>query len=375
MFFGKKLKVRIIKTPNYNLSLAFQKIKSVSGEIPQDGKGRFEMFEPQQGSGSHIPKSGSSQCDWTQAAPVCGSVTNPYVNMPCNKGYPYMNNNLRPPAGPPSNTFGFCNSRTPNYQWMLPAQHSYAKFNSIPNFMYVPFSYTLYKLPNRHPPMPAATHPPMPAATHPFSFVIGKKPNENNRFGKDHSSHVRAKPVKPIHGTEQQSNSGTLRPVVLNQVQVPNDKTEPLKRDTDVKVMDGKPATVKSVSEGIWYAASSSAKPSHSETASRDDSLKMTVSVTTVNIRDVGNTVRDCFSSCDEQKNISGPENFKSAAPLRSPTFVPRSVTIPSANKLSVNPNFNSKVVTQCSKQDNASSSITSLPRGSLPPGKMVKLQ
>ncbi|XP_077128417.1 RNA-binding protein 44 isoform X2 [Ranitomeya variabilis] len=403
MFFGKKLKVRVIKTPNYNLSLAFQKIKSVSGEIPQDGKGRFEMFEPQQGSGSHIPKSGSSQCDWTQAAPVCGSVTNPYVNMPSNKGYPYMNNNLRPPPGPPSNTFGFCNSRTPNYQWMLPAQHSYAEFNSIPNFMYVPFSYTLYKLPNRHPPMPAATHPPMPAATHPpmpaathppmpaathppmpaathppmpaathpFCFVIGKKPNENNRFGKEHGSHVRAKPVKPIHGTEQQSNSGTLRPVVLNQVQVPNDKTEPLKRDTDVKVMDGKPATVKSVSEGIWYAASSSAKPSHSETASQDDSLKMSVSVTTVNICDVGNTVRDCFSSCDEQKNISGPENFKSAAPLRSPTFVPPSVTIPSANKLSVNPNFNSKVVTQCSKQDNASSSITSLPRGSLPPGKM----
>ncbi|XP_073409348.1 RNA-binding protein 44 [Dendrobates tinctorius] len=393
MFFGKKLKVRVIKTPNYNLALAFQKIKSVSGEIPQDGKGRCDMFEAQEGSGSPISKSDSYQCDWTQAAPVCGNVTNPHVNMPSNKGYPHMNTNLRPPVTPPSNTFGFCNSITPNHQWMLPARYSYSEFNNnMPNCMYVPYSYTLYKLPNHppmpavshppmpavshppmpavsHPPMPAVSHPPMPPVSHPFSF-IGKKPYANNRFGKDHGSPVRAKPVKPIHGNHQ-SNSGTLRPVVLNQVQIPTDKTEPLKSDTDVKIMDNKPATVNSVSEEISFTASSCAKPNHSETASQDDSLKMSVSVTTPGILDVETSVSDSFFSCDEQKNISGPANVKTAAPLRSPTFVPPSVTIPSANKLSENNNSNSKVLIVSAKQAKASSSVSSLQKGSLPPGKM----
>ncbi|KAM4026364.1 RNA-binding protein 44 isoform 3-T5 [Anomaloglossus baeobatrachus] len=366
MFYGKKIKVRAIKTPNYNLSLAFQKIKSVPKDIPQDGKCRFEMFEPKEGSGSQPAKSDSTQrdhtADQTHAASVVDSLTNASVNMP-NNGCPPMNTNLGLPPAPPPNSFGVYNCMSPNHQWMFQTPHSnMISFNSMPNFLHVPFSYPLYTLPNYPGFFPTVTHSP--------NFGINTKPNVNNQFGKGHVSRVNGKPGKPPHGTDGQSNAAISQSIVPNQVQLPTDKAELLKTETGVKFMEDKPATVKSVSERVSFTISSSKKLHRSQTASQENSLTMSVPEITAGARDVETPVIDCLSSVDEQNNLSGPPKNKSAAPLRLPTSVPPSVTIPEDNKQSVNPNFNSELLIYSEKQAGISSSVPSLERDSLPGGE-----
>lgn len=315
MLYGKKLKVRAVKTPNNNLPLAFQNIKSVSGDLTQDGKGRFHPVDPNVSLATEPPKVDAAkpsqvQQDHTHAAPVGGSLQNPFSHMPSNTYYSHVTTTQGVPVAPPCSPPSFSNYMAPGYQWMWQSQQSNISYSSMPNLMYVPFSYPLYKLPN-HAPFPSA-------GAHPSNCIpgINMKSNPNTQFGKDHGKPIRAKPVKYIHSRNKTSSLGASQSIVHNQVTSSTDKTNISERDTGAKLMEDKPA-------------------------------------------------------CDEQKSVSGSSKLKSATPLRFPTSVPPSVTIPEASKPSVNPD-SSEVLTYSAKVAKVSSSVTSEQEDSLAAGKMV---
>lgn len=369
MLHGKKLKIRAVKTANNNLPLAFQNIKSVSRDLSQDRKDRFHPVEPNVSFVTEPPKGDSAkpsqaQRDHTHAAPVGGSLKNPFAHMASNTCYPRVTTNQGIPVAAPCSTPSFSNYMAPGYQWMWQSQHSNISYSSMPNLMYVPFSYPVYKLPN-HAPFQSSV-------THPSNCMPGNnmKSNLNTQFGKDDGKPVRAKPSKSIHSTHRQSNPGITRSIVHNQVTSSTDKTKTSERDTGAKLMEDK-AAWEPVS---FFTTSNNAKPCHPEPASQDNSLKMSVSVTAGSVCGVKTTVTDCLSSCDKQNSVSGSSNLKSAAPLRFPTSVPPSVTIPDASKPSVNPNSSSGVLTYSAKQAKVSSSVTSQQEESLSAGKMVKI-
>ncbi|XP_075685738.1 RNA-binding protein 44 [Rhinoderma darwinii] len=368
ILYGKKIKVRAIKTSNYNLPLAFQSIKSLSRDFPEDEKGRFPTAMSKEGVVSEPPKSDATQPsqgqhDHTQAASDGGSLKNAFSNMLGNKCYPHINTNQGIPVASPCSTSGFSNLMAPGYQWMMQSNHSNMIYSNMPNLMYVPFSYPLYKLPH-HPPFQSSL--PIPNNCMPG---INMKSNVNSQFGKNECSPVRAKPRKSIHNLDRKTSSGIARSIVHNQVTSSTDKAKIWERNTAAKFMEDKHATVKSVSEPTsFFTTSSNAKPS--ETASPVDSLKMSVSVTKASVCGEESTVTDYWSSCDEQKHISGSLSAKSAAPLRSPTFVPRSVTIPEVTKISANPILGTGVSTHSAKQAQVKSSDTTQQETSFSAGK-----
>ncbi|XP_044160687.1 RNA-binding protein 44 [Bufo gargarizans] len=410
MLYGKKFKVRSIRTTNYNLSVAFQKIKSVSREIPPEGKG-FHSTKQKESLVLEPPKSDCTQSvqvpsdhtqsvqvpsdhtqsvqvpsdhtqsvqvpsdhtqsvqvpsdhtqsvqvpsDHTQSVQVpsdhthvasVGNLPNAFVNFPSNKCYPFTNTNQGIPAAPPSTTSGCSNFMPPGYQCMLQSHQSHLiSYNNMPNFMYVPFSYPLYQMPNHLPFQPSVAQP--------NNYVPGINMASNIHIAvdKDAGYPARAKPVRSIHRIYRKSSSQTSPSIVQSKLTSSNDQTKLLERDIGAKFVEDKPAIVKPANEpALSCTTSSNAELHHSESASQDNPLKL--SATTASVCGVGNTVTDNLASCD------GPSNFKSAAPLRCPTFVPPSVTIPETIKPSVN--------RSSADQTEVKSTITSKQGDSLP--------
>ncbi|XP_056390813.1 RNA-binding protein 44 [Hyla sarda] len=374
MLHGKKLKVRAIKTSSHNLPLAFQKIKSVYGDITQDEKGRFHTVEPKESFVTEPPKnvftlSSQVQHGPTLAASVGGNLKNYSVNMPSNKFCPPVNTNQGFPVAPYCSVSGFSNFMAPGYQWMCQSQHSnMLPYSSMPNLMYVPFSYPLYKLP---------THPPFQSSVTNSNNCIpsnNMKSNVNTQLFKEDSNSVRGKHTKSTHSTDRQRNFGILRSTVQKQFTSLTDKTKVLERDTGTKLMENKPAPDKSVNEQTSFTTTSNGKLHCSATSSPDSSLKMSVSVTTAGIHGAGMTDTGCLSSAYTPENISDPSNLRSTAPLRFPICVPPSVTIPEASRPSLNLNSSTGVLTPSPQQADVSSSVILQQGDSLSAGNLSLL-
>ncbi|XP_069839276.1 RNA-binding protein 44 isoform X2 [Dendropsophus ebraccatus] len=372
MLHGKKLKVRAIKTSNYNLPLAFQKIKCDSKDLTEDEKGRFPAVQPKEGFQTMPPKSDSTQPAQDQHGPtpatsLGGSAKNLFGNMSSSKCFPHINTNQGFPAAPPYSVSGFSNLIGPGYQWMWQSQHSnMLSYSNMPNLMYVPFSYPFYKWPNHSPSQ--SLHPSNSAPSTNIKF------NVNTQFPKEDSISAHAKPVKSTQSTNRQSKLGIPRFNAHKQVSPSVAKAKVLENNIGSELNENKQVTVKYVNEQTSLTRASNANLHCSEPASQGDSCKMSFPVTKASVPGVGTTVTDCPSSGYTPKNIYEPLDPKSAAPLRFPTFVPPSVTIPEAGKLYVNPTSSTGITTQSPKQAEISSSATSPEGGSQSTGNLTSV-
>ncbi|XP_071977503.1 RNA-binding protein 44 isoform X2 [Engystomops pustulosus] len=338
IMYGKKLKVRAVKTSKHNLSLSFEKIKSVSTEIPLDAKG-LDIAETKENVVSEPP-----QCDSTKPSqvqpdhrhfPPVGEV---FTHTTSNNFYSPTNTHQG--MAPHCISPGFSNFMPPGYPYLLQSHRSHmVSYSSMPNFAYVPFSYPSYKL---------HSSPFHPSVAHPNSGHL--------QFGKDEASVLHAMPMKSIHSTDKQSNSRT-RSFVHKKRNFSATNTKLPERSTGAANMDDKCAVVKSASEPTTaFVPSMNAKPDRSKTTSQDAALKFPITPASVE----ENPSAECLSSPEKPRNLSEASNLKSATPLRFPTSVPSSVSIPEASKPFVNPNCRAEDGTPSANPARGSTTATS---------------
>ncbi|XP_075036451.1 RNA-binding protein 44 isoform X2 [Mixophyes fleayi] len=324
-FLGKKLKVRAIKNSNYNLSLA---IKTFSETLPQ-GQVKFGTTEPKECFASTPPKSVSTPkpVSHGDTPKVQGgeSLKNDFMNVPKNNCFfPYNKPNQVFSSAPYSNMSSFSNLVPPGYQWMLQSLHSnMMAYSGIPNPMRFPYSYPLY-------PLPSCPQFPLQVPVKNSNIYMpgfDMKSNSTTYTGKYGSSYIPAKPVKPVYTTDCQSIFSNVGDLEQNNAMSSTTKTLISERDTNARNTVDKSSAAQSVNG-----------PASVFTTSNTEKLAESVSVPMTTLCQVATTVTDSLSPCDNlTKLTSVPSSFKSTTPLRVPTFVPRTVTIPKASNVPAN--------------------------------------
>ncbi|XP_077304437.1 RNA-binding protein 44 [Lithobates pipiens] len=314
MFMGKKLKVRVVKNSTQNFQLASQEIKVFSATLPEaktkpgTGEPQSFSFQPQPEDVSTfskpIPHSESQRrSNWENR--------NIFSNIPYNRASSLDANQAFPSASMYSTTSVF--GCTPLSPW--PSSHLHLEnrvpYNSRSSPAYVQYSYPLYTIPVAS---PFSYQAPVNTMCKPS---VNLNSNVKFLFGKNEGFGVQPQPTEryPVHNNTVPVSSSTR---MLNKG---TSTVTPLTIETAIQPVK-EPASVITKSSENKGANSESVRTKAACVASSispitTTSLKMPV------VSD------NCLPFENKTTYNSGRTSFTPAAPLRSPKFVPNSVTIP----------------------------------------------
>ncbi|XP_040213432.1 RNA-binding protein 44 isoform X2 [Rana temporaria] len=309
MFFGKKIKVRVVKNSTENFQFASQEIKVCSATLPKDttklGTGEPQSFgvQPEDVStfSKPIPHSESQiSSKWKNR--------NVFSNIPYNRASSLGVNQSFPSASmySTSSVFGCI----PPSQWASRHLHfeNGVPYNCRPSPAYAQYPYPLYAIPIASPFSYQA-----PVNTPMFKPSVNLNSNVQFLFGKNVGIGVQPQPTEkdPVHSNTVPVSSST---------RMSNKNTStvtPPTRKTDIQ-----PASVITKSSENNGANSESARTKVACVASSISQITTTALKMPV--------VSDNWLPFENKTtDNSGKTCFTPAAPLRFPKFVPDSVTIP----------------------------------------------
>ncbi|XP_073491324.1 RNA-binding protein 44 [Aquarana catesbeiana] len=323
MFLGKKLKVRVVKKPAQNFQLASQEIKVFSATLPED-KTKLGTGEPQNFSFQPQPEDVS-----TFSKPIPHSKSqrrsnwenrNIFSNIPYNRASSLDANQAFPSASMYSTTSVF--GCIPPSQWASRHLHleNRVPYNSGTSPAYVQYSYPLYTIPVASPfsyqaPVNTMCQPSVNLNSN-LKFLFGKKEGFGG-FG------VQPQPTErdPVHNNTVPVSSST---------RMSNKDTStvsPLTRETAIQPVK-EPAFVITKSSENKGANSESARTKAACVASSISPISTTTALKKPVVSD------NWLPFENKTTDNSGRTSFTPAAPLRSPKFVPSSVTIPENDEI-----------------------------------------
>ncbi|XP_072274631.1 RNA-binding protein 44 isoform X1 [Pyxicephalus adspersus] len=320
MFFGKKLKVRVVKNSIQNFQFASQEIKKFSTSVPEE-ETKHGTVDPQNCNVRSPPENrGDSSKPTLHSEFRRGSNWVNVNNIPSNKPYnratfPAVSHTI--PTSPAYNSSAVFGCISPSHQWAWNTNNSgILPYSRMPDPVYVQYTYPVYTFSGAS---PFSVH--TPVNTSMCKPNVHSNSNVQFVFGKDVASEA-----LPTRGDPVYKNTVSLK-----------SSTNMLNRDTKAVTNIARKTPVQPIKEPASVILKSS-KMENSSSVSLNTTATTAVSSTVPNISTPACKISAASDNLlpHEDKSIDTSEktNFKPTAPLRFPMSVPESVSIPETKKI-----------------------------------------